>query len=125
MSAKMEPAPGRSTEAGAIVSATGAASAATVMTTLIFIASSIANLPESAARRKSAQAAKSLPGLHHRIGGADLLGWDRAGRPYLLHQIVVPFAFHLDMGGGTEFDRLDQIVIDIGVDAGLAEGVER
>jgi hypothetical protein len=26
---------------------------------------------------------------------------------------------------GAEFDRLDQIVVDVGVDAGLAERVER
>ncbi len=26
---------------------------------------------------------------------------------------------------GAEFDRLDQVVIDIGVEPGLAEGVER
>ena len=57
-------------------------------------------------------------------GGADLVKRDRAGRGDLLHEVLVPLAFHLDVGAGAEFDRLDQVVVDVGVDAGLAESVE-
>ena len=56
--------------------------------------------------------------------GADLVRRDRAGRGDLLHEIIVPLAFHLDVGAGAEFDRLDQIVVDVGVDTGLAERIE-
>src|SRR5690349_21056265 len=59
-----------------------------------------------------------------RCDSADLLSRDRAGRSDLLHEILVPLAFHLNVSAGAEFDRLDQIVIDIGVDAGFAERVE-
>ena len=43
----------------------------------------------------------------------------------LRHQVVVPLALDLEVCGGAEFDRLDQVVVDIGVDAGLQERVER
>lgn len=34
-------------------------------------------------------------------------------------------AFDLEVGGGTELDGLDQVMIDVSVDAGLPERVER
>ncbi len=40
------------------------------------------------------------------------------------HQIVVPFTRDLEVGGSAEFKSLDQIVVHIGVDAGLLERVE-
>src|SRR5436190_14674067 len=46
-------------------------------------------------------------------------------RLHLGHQVVVPLAFHLEMGGGAELDGLDQVMRDIGVDAGLQELVGR
>src|SRR5215831_14551131 len=46
-------------------------------------------------------------------------------RLHLGHQIVVPLAFHLEVGGGAEFDGFDQVMRDIGVDAGLQELVGR
>src|SRR3954469_14127859 len=48
----------------------------------------------------------------------------RGGR-HLGHQVVVPFAFDLEVSGGAELDRLDQVMGDVGVDAGLEERVER
>src|SRR5215831_14685505 len=52
-------------------------------------------------------------------------GRDVRGRFHLGHQIVVPLAFNLEVRGGAELGRLDQIVRDIGVDAGLQELVHR
>src|SRR5450759_4307049 len=46
-------------------------------------------------------------------------------RFYLGHQVVVPLAFDLEVRGGAEYGGLDQVVRDIGVDAGLLERVER
>src|SRR6185436_14696666 len=66
-----------------------------------------------------------LAGDGHRVGGADLVKRDRAGRSDLLHEVLVPLALHLDVGAGAELDRLDQVVVDVGVDAGFAESVER
>ena len=51
-------------------------------------------------------------------------GADRLRGAHLLHQVVVPFAVDLEVGGAPEFDGLDQIVRDVGVDAGLPEGIE-
>src|SRR4051812_14802068 len=54
------------------------------------------------------------------VGGRDI------GRGlHLRHQIVVPLAFDLEVRGGAEVSGLDQIVRDIGVDAGLHEPVQR
>ena len=39
------------------------------------------------------------------------------------HQIVVPVAGDLEVGGGTLFEGFDQVVVHIGVDARLLEGV--
>ena len=66
-----------------------------------------------------------LAGDGHRGGGTDLVQRNRAGRRDLLHQVLVPLAFHLDMGGRAKFDGLDQVVVDVGVDAGFAESIER
>jgi hypothetical protein len=65
-----------------------------------------------------------LAGDGHRVGGAELGRRDWAGRSDLLHQVVVPLAFDLEVGGGAELDGLDQVVIDVSIDAGLAERVE-
>src|SRR6185503_10105422 len=46
-------------------------------------------------------------------------------RLHLGHQIVVPLALDLEVRGGTEVCGLDQIVRDIGVDAGLHELIQR
>src|SRR3954470_15537567 len=54
------------------------------------------------------------------VGGRDI------GRGlHLRHQIVVPLAFDLEVRGGAEVGGLDQIVRNIGVDAGLHELVQR
>src|SRR5258708_32320963 len=59
------------------------------------------------------------------FGSTELVRRDRARRRYLFHQVLVPLALDLDMGGGAEFDRLDQIVVHIRINAGFAERVER
>src|SRR6476660_9554559 len=46
-------------------------------------------------------------------------------RFHLGHQVIVPLSVDLEVGGTAELDGLDQIVRDIGVDAGLEESVER
>src|SRR5215204_696930 len=38
---------------------------------------------------------------------------DIRGGLYLSHQVVVPLAFDLEVGGGAELDGLDQIVGDV------------
>ena len=43
----------------------------------------------------------------------------------MLHQIIVPGAGYFDVRGSAQIDGLDQIVIDVGIDAGLAEGINR
>src|SRR5690606_22758833 len=48
-----------------------------------------------------------------------------AGGGNLLHQVVVPLAFDLHVTGSAQFKGLDEVVVDVGVDAGLLEGVER
>src|SRR5690606_37924073 len=40
------------------------------------------------------------------------------------HQVVVPFTCDLEMGSGAEFKSLDQIMVHIGIDAGLPERIE-
>src|SRR5438045_7562909 len=57
-----------------------------------------------------------LAGDGHRVGSTDLVRRNRAGRRDLLHEVLVPLALHLDVGAGAEFDRLDQVVVDVGVD---------
>src|SRR5262245_52618512 len=71
------------------------------------------------------QAAKSSSCCCRSLQGAGLAGRDRSGRLHLLHQVVAPFAFDLEVGAGAEFYGLDQVMIDIGVDARLPERVER
>src|SRR5579863_9742772 len=44
-------------------------------------------------------------------------------RLHLGHQVVVPLAFDLEVGGGAELDGLDQVMGHVGVDAGLQERV--
>src|SRR4249920_352511 len=109
---------------GAIVSAIGLARAAAVIAALIFMASSMANPPVIAACRFFSRPHRSLSCRHRGISCAGLAGQDRSGRLHLLHEVVVPFAFDLEVGGGAKFDGLDQIVIDVGVDAGLPERVK-
>src|SRR5579883_406018 len=46
-------------------------------------------------------------------------------RLHLGHQVVVPLALDLEVGGGTEIGGLDQVMRDIGVDARLQELVPR
>ena len=46
-------------------------------------------------------------------------------RHHLFHQIVVPVAADDHMRGGPQIDRLDQVVIDVGIDARLQEGIKR
>src|SRR5690606_22494632 len=42
------------------------------------------------------------------------------------HEVVVPgVAVDDDVGGGSQFDALDEVVVDVGVQAGLLEGVQR
>src|SRR5262245_2116844 len=43
----------------------------------------------------------------------------------LRHEIVVPGTINLEMGSRTEFDCLDKVVRQIGVNAGLPESVQR
>src|SRR6478609_420393 len=78
----------------------------------INIASSICLL---AGRRRIAGALLSSVGLRSR---------DFRRRLHLGHQVVVPLAFDLEVGGGAELDGLDQVVRDVGVDTRLLEGVE-
>ena len=66
--------------------------------------------------------------VRHRCGfeRAELVAAaNRAGRADLLHQVVVPVAFDLEMRGSAKLDGLDQVMSDVGVDARLAERVER
>src|SRR5688572_12176363 len=49
---------------------------------------------------------------------------DRARSLNLRHQVVVPLAFDLEVGSGAQFDGLDEVVVDVGVDPRLQEGVE-
>src|SRR5437899_4730563 len=60
--------------------------------------------------------------LSHLVG---IEGRYLRGRLHLAHQIVVPLAFDLEVRGGAEVGGLDQIMRDIGVDAGLQELVHR
>src|SRR5574343_603660 len=48
-----------------------------------------------------------------------------AGRHHLFHQVVVPLALHHEVGCCTQQSGLDEVVVHIGIDARLAEGVER
>ena len=75
--------------------------------------------------RFSPHAVRSLSGFHHRFRRAGLARQHWSGRLYLLQEVVVPLAFDLEVGGGTELDGLDQVMIDVSVDAGLPERVER
>src|SRR5689334_11287346 len=50
---------------------------------------------------------------------------DRLRRRDLLHQVVIPLAFDLDVGGCAEFHGLNQVVCYIGVKTRLFERVER
>lgn len=43
---------------------------------------------------------------------------------HLFHQIIVPLARHLKMGGGAQHHGLDQIVIEVNVGAGLQEFIQ-
>ena len=52
-------------------------------------------------------------------------GRDRTRGRNLLHEIAVPLAFDLEVRGRSQLYRLDQVVVDVGVDAGLAECVQR
>src|SRR3954469_17604014 len=53
------------------------------------------------------------------------VGRDFRRRLHLSHQVVVPLAFDHEVSGGAELDGLDQVMRDVGVDAGLQERVER
>lgn len=57
-------------------------------------------------------------------GGALRFASDARWGEYRLHQAVVPLTRHLEMGGRAQFEGFDKVVVDIGVDAGLLEGVE-
>src|SRR6266702_4451773 len=46
-------------------------------------------------------------------------------RLHLGHQVVIPLAFDLEVRGGAEVGGLDQVMRDIGVDAGLQKPVHR
>src|SRR5579883_1884429 len=75
--------------------------------------------------RKGCAAAASVRTRTRRVEKTRRRAADRPWRANLLHQVVVPLPPHLDMRGGAELDRFDQIVRDIGVEAWLAERVER
>ncbi len=45
-------------------------------------------------------------------------------RQYRCHQVVIPFARHLEVGYRAQLKGFDQVMIDIGVDARLPERVE-
>ena len=51
--------------------------------------------------------------------------WNFGGSLHLGHQVVVPLALDLEVRGGAKLGRLDQVVRDVGVDAGLQELVHR
>ena len=63
--------------------------------------------------------------LRRREDGSVRLRVDRFRGLYLFHQVVVPFAVDLEVRSGAEFDRLDKIVREVGVDGGLTESIER
>jgi hypothetical protein len=50
---------------------------------------------------------------------------DRLRRLHLFHQVVVPLALDPEVRGGAKLDSLDEIMRDVGVDAGLTERIER
>src|SRR6185437_4256118 len=107
---------------------TGAARSPAAIANLSFIATSMMHSPRRTARGLRPGAATFTSPRHPRGNGidrAELVRRNRTGRRDLLHQVLVPLAFHLDVRGGAELDRLDQIVVDVGVDAGLTERVER
>src|SRR4051812_17297928 len=87
---------------GAIVSAIGLARTAAVIAALSFMASSMGRSSGHRGLQQSLQATRSLSGLNHRGRRAGLAGRDRSGRLHLLHQVVVPFAFDLEVGAGAE-----------------------
>ncbi|CDX56300.1 Copper-containing nitrite reductase (modular protein) [Mesorhizobium plurifarium] len=60
--------------------------------------------------------------MEDRLSG---LRGNRLGSFDLHHQVVVPGSIDGEVRGGAELDSLDQVVIDVGIDAGLPEGVER
>src|SRR5690606_4379768 len=52
-----------------------------------------------------------------------LLRGNRAWSLDLCHQPIIPLAIHDDVAGGTHF-RFDQVVVEVGINTRLAEGVE-
>src|SRR5690606_9617842 len=61
-----------------------------------------------------------LPGLSRGQSALD------GARCYdLSHQVVVPLTFHHYMASGPQFEGFDQVVVHVGIDARLFEGVDR
>ena len=52
------------------------------------------------------------------------LGFAGSGRLHLSHQVVVPYALDLEVGGGAKLEGFDHIMVDVGGHARLAELVE-
>ena len=73
---------------------------------------------------RSTRGGGRIPGEDSR-GLAVLVGSDRARRLDLLQQVVVPLPFHLDVRGGALQNGVDQVVIQVDVQPGLQERVER
>src|SRR6187401_1505954 len=111
----------------ALVIASGTANPAAIRTILKLAANSMGRLllgtrlPD----RRSGRLAAASVRLGLRLQRALHLGRNCFRRLHLLHQVVIPFALDLEVSGGTEFDGLDQVVVHVGIDAGLLEGVER
>src|SRR5262249_61712466 len=68
--------------------------------------------------------ASDRPGRTLALPRARLDG-NRFGRPDLRHQVVAPGTLDSEMGGGSELEGLNHVVIHVGVHAGLEKGVER
>src|SRR5215813_2725933 len=118
MACSVPPAPPRnpaSGRRGAIAS--GPASPATQARASLSL-NAISMAVHSKLRRAPARSALS--------GHWPLAGRNLRRRPHLGHQVVVPLAaVHLEVRGGAELDGLDQVMRDVGVDAGLQELVNR
>src|SRR5262245_18223466 len=98
--------------------ARGATTAAT--RALIFQASSMGSLSEAPSGPRPTGSSRG-GGLSAGQG----LNPDRFGCLHLSHQVAAPIALHPEMGGGAKFEGFDHVVIDVGVDPGLKELVER
>src|SRR6476659_6930701 len=105
---------------GSLGAAFRAAAPSETATRPALTASFVFSAKNMAAFRRCREAGRSGPRMHFRS-----IGRDGSRSADLLHQVVVPLAFHLEVRGCSELHGFNQIMRHIGVDAGLLECVER